>query len=313
MKKLIMLVFAVAGCMAATGRTNISVTTDHTQLVLQVKDNGRLYQTYLGERLSADSNLDDLDLSLSYTAKTRRPSYSELNSNLQYDDRFTYEGGNPNLKSETIHDLTLMGSYSWLQWMLSYERTADAIQMVPIPYEQNPAITIITRQNFDHVDVLSAGVVLSPKWGCYEPQLSLQIQKQILKYQSLGETKHFNRPLPYARLVNGFRFNHGWRALLTLSWQGKGNQSITTVKPWAAADVSVVKSFLKDQLRVSMDVKDIFASRRNSFTMYGTSIVFDKWNYSDSRMLRLTVSYRFNTTRSKYRGTGAANDELERL
>lgn len=61
MKKLIMLVFAVAGCMAATGRTNISVTTDHTQLVLQVKDNGRLYQTYLGERLSADSNLDDLD------------------------------------------------------------------------------------------------------------------------------------------------------------------------------------------------------------------------------------------------------------
>ena len=56
-----MLVFAVAGCMAATGRTNISVTTDHTQLVLQVKDNGRLYQTYLGERLSADSNLDDLD------------------------------------------------------------------------------------------------------------------------------------------------------------------------------------------------------------------------------------------------------------
>lgn len=56
-----MLVFAVAGCMAATGRTNISVTTDHTQLVLQVKDNGRLYQTYLGERLSVDSNLDDLD------------------------------------------------------------------------------------------------------------------------------------------------------------------------------------------------------------------------------------------------------------
>jgi len=61
MKKLIMFVLAVAGCMAATGRTNISVTTDHTQLVLQVKDNGRLYQTYLGERLSADSNLDDLD------------------------------------------------------------------------------------------------------------------------------------------------------------------------------------------------------------------------------------------------------------
>ena len=61
MKKLLLFVLAVAGYAVADGRTNISVTTDHTQLVLQVKDNGRLYQTYLGERLSADSNLDDLD------------------------------------------------------------------------------------------------------------------------------------------------------------------------------------------------------------------------------------------------------------
>lgn len=61
MKKLLLFVLAVAGYAAADGRTNISVTTDHTQLVLQVKDNGRLYQTYLGERLSADANLDDLD------------------------------------------------------------------------------------------------------------------------------------------------------------------------------------------------------------------------------------------------------------
>ena len=62
MKKLLLsLVFAVVGYVAAVGRTNISVVTDHTQLVLQVKDNGRLYQTYLGERLSAESNLEDLD------------------------------------------------------------------------------------------------------------------------------------------------------------------------------------------------------------------------------------------------------------
>ena len=38
-------------------RTTISIVTDHTQLVLQVKDNGRLYQTYLGERLSAKTDV----------------------------------------------------------------------------------------------------------------------------------------------------------------------------------------------------------------------------------------------------------------
>lgn len=40
--------------------SNISITTNSTQLVLQVKDNGRLYQTYLGNRLSDQTNLDDL-------------------------------------------------------------------------------------------------------------------------------------------------------------------------------------------------------------------------------------------------------------
>lgn len=46
----------------ASAKSNISIATDRTQLVLQVKDNGRLYQTYLGPRLSADTDLDMLDM-----------------------------------------------------------------------------------------------------------------------------------------------------------------------------------------------------------------------------------------------------------
>jgi len=43
-------------------KTNISITTDKTQLVMQVKDNARLYQTYFGARLSESVNLDELDM-----------------------------------------------------------------------------------------------------------------------------------------------------------------------------------------------------------------------------------------------------------
>lgn len=46
----------------AAGKTNISITTDNTQLVLQVKDNGRLYQTYLGQRLSPQTDITTLDM-----------------------------------------------------------------------------------------------------------------------------------------------------------------------------------------------------------------------------------------------------------
>ena len=33
----------------------------------------------------------------------------------------------------------------------------------------------------------------------------------------------------------------------------------------------------------------------------------------DSREFSISLRYRFNTTKSKYKGTGAANDELRRL
>ena len=40
----------------------ISITTDYTQLVLKVNDGGRLCQTYLGERLSAETDLSQLSM-----------------------------------------------------------------------------------------------------------------------------------------------------------------------------------------------------------------------------------------------------------
>ena len=37
----------------------IRISTDQTDLVLQVGDNGRLYQTYLGERLLNDNDIQN--------------------------------------------------------------------------------------------------------------------------------------------------------------------------------------------------------------------------------------------------------------
>ncbi len=61
MKKLLLTLVVFLGVpVAILAHPNISITTDNLQLVLQVKDNGRLYQTYLGARLNANTSLDDL-------------------------------------------------------------------------------------------------------------------------------------------------------------------------------------------------------------------------------------------------------------
>src|SRR5574344_1963703 len=63
MKKLSLLIFTLMSLtMTAEAKTNIVISTDNTQMVMQVKDNGRLYQTYIGERLADGTDLDLLDM-----------------------------------------------------------------------------------------------------------------------------------------------------------------------------------------------------------------------------------------------------------
>ena len=63
MKKLFSFFAFLAFCaLHAAGAEVISVVTDNTQLVMRVKDDGRLYQTYLGERLAGVVDLSLLDM-----------------------------------------------------------------------------------------------------------------------------------------------------------------------------------------------------------------------------------------------------------
>ena len=47
--------------------------------------------------------------------------------------------------------------------------------------------------------------------------------------------------------------------------------------------------------------------------MYGTGANLNKDCYNYDRTIGLTITYNFNSTKSKYKGTGAGNDEKSRL
>ena len=66
MKNLLVTLFACATLSythAAENKT-IRISTDNTDLVLQVGDNGRLYQTYLGEKLLHEQDLNNFSWSI---------------------------------------------------------------------------------------------------------------------------------------------------------------------------------------------------------------------------------------------------------
>ena len=66
MKKLLVTLFACATLLYTHAAENkaIRISTDNTDLVLQVGDNGRLYQTYLGEKLLHEQDLNNFSWSI---------------------------------------------------------------------------------------------------------------------------------------------------------------------------------------------------------------------------------------------------------
>lgn len=264
--------------------------------------------------LSLAKQFGKLQIQLGYTVKTKRPTYAQLSSNLTYINRFTFQGGSPALKPETIHDVTLSGNYDWLQCMISYQREKDAILYITEQYEKSPAITIISHRNFPRIDNLSAYLVASPKIGWWQPQYTIGIQKQWADIEYNGNKLSMNKPLFMASLNNGFQFPHGWTASVNTTFQGKGDfQNIYIYKNIFMMDVSITKSFFNDRLSVNLQGIDLTHGRKDGNQIYNKQMDLTVDNEVDSREIRLTLRYKFNAAKSNYKGKGAADEEIKRL
>ena len=251
--------------------------------------------------------------SLGYAARTKRPTYSALRSDIQYANRYTYERGNPSLQPETEHNISFQTMYKYVQFSIYYSYTKDAILSVTYPYKEDNLVTVFGIENISKWQAYGASLSAAPKIGIWEPIWNFEFMRQVLEGKYLGKQKHFNRPAIAASLTNQLRLPWGLIFSADISCSNKYHSGYVLNKANMWVDCGLRKAFLGGALNVSLQANDIFASMRNSFINYGEIMTFDKWNYNDSRQVRLRVSYRFNASRSKYKGTGAGEDEKARL
>ncbi len=251
--------------------------------------------------------------SLGYAARTKRPTYSALRSDIQYANRYTYERGNPSLQPETEHNISFQTMYKYVQFSIYYSYTKDAILSVTYPYKEDNLVTVFGIENISKWQAYGASLSVAPKIGIWEPIWNFEFMRQVLEGKYLGKQKHFNRPAIAASLTNQLRLPWGLIFSADISCSNKYHSGYVLNKANMWVDCGLRKAFLGGALNVTLQANDIFASMRNSFINYGEIMTFDKWNYNDSRQVRLRVSYRFNASRSKYKGTGAGEDEKARL
>ena len=251
---------------------------------------------------------------LSYSVKTSRPSYSQLSNNVSYMNRFTRQTGNPYLDNETNHRVELSGVWKFIQFMVNYKDSRNAIIYWAEQMPGNEAITMISRKNVKSLKSMTAYISAAPKISIWALQINLGLQKPWFTLHTDVASYRLNRPIFMGNFNNAFSLPYGITLNVDYRYQSKGNtMNVYLAKEQHVLDVSISKSFLKDALTLEIKGNDLLYKCWDADLLYNQKMELLQVSKRGTRDLQLTLRYKFNTTRSKYKGTGAGNAELNRL
>ena len=252
---------------------------------------------------------------LSYSAKTTRPHYSYLTNSLVYIDRYSMQQGNPLLRPEMNHDASLAVVWKFIQAGVSYQVVKNAIlHQGTVPKDMDNVI-LIYYDNFDRkIPTMQAMISATPTFGIWHPRLTLALVKQWLTMDSIDGTINLDQPLPVIQFSNTLVLPKGFMINADYAFQGKGDSRIYhLMRPTNTLNASVRKGFLNNTLTLEIFANDILDDNITLMRMYNDAYSLNQWSKVSMRTFGMTLRYNFNTTQSKYKGTGAGTSQKERM
>ena len=289
-----------------------AVTSDYYSFGQYQTEPSRKYQD-LFPNLSVGWQKNKWGIQLSYNKRISRPGYYQLNSNIQYDNRYQYEGGNPLLRPTIKQNLDLNVTYSWLNFTAGYSHNKDIRLSFGDLFQEGTEITMWTSRNFDKFESYNAVLTASPKFGFYSPTLTLSFYQQNFDAQAYGTAVSLDKPQFEVNFRNWFTIGKTAKAMLYLHYSTSHDYGFNHYAHEFNINARVQKSFLDGSLIVSLFANDIFRNLRERWTGYYPVTTMTKDAYVYTQSIGLSLSYDFNATRSKYKGTGAGNAEKNRL
>ena len=274
-------------------------------------DMSRKYNNFF-PNLSVSWSKDNWYWQLNANEKIHRPSYRQLSNFMQYDNRFLYEGGNPTLQPEKVFNAETMIMYKWLNISIGYKYLKDVMAWTKYVYP-GKEFTYTTVLNFDRNQQLYASINVSPRFGIFRPTWKFNYSQQFFDTKKYGANKALSKPLLSCLLDNHFALSETMGAAVSLYAATANADGFLMNKSNYSVNLRFNKSFANRTWIIYLSANDIFKTAKERWTMYGLGSGSTKDCYNYNRSVSLQVTYNFNAKRSKYKGTGAGNEEKSRL
>jgi len=262
--------------------------------------------------------LGKVQTALSYSMKTERPSFFAMNDAVTYISRYMYQAGNSQLLNERVRDLTLNVSYKWVTLTASYEHLTNPITQWNFLTETDAMLC--KHINLDKpINTISAYLAVTPHVGIWSLNATAGFEKQDLYLDVEGPQGvyrvYYDKPCYTLNAYNTFTLKHGWRFDVNLMYRSSGcTYNFYNDTYNLRLNLVAQKSLLRDNsLTIRVAVLDCFQrNRMNEFSDCGYNQIQQNNRFSTHK-LTLSLIYRLNAIRSKYKGTGAGKDVQARM
>ena len=254
------------------------------------------------------------EVSLSYSARVRRPNYRELSPVTIVVSPVLYRQGNPDLGSEYIHSFEMGFSKFFTSFSLIpsvfYRLTTDKITQYSQLIDSN--ITLNTSINADKSTSYGAELLIN---GGFSKNFSLNGSISYFNQQISSDSLGDNSSNTFSgRLFAGYNLPWDAGVQLTYFYSGKMITAQGQIDPVNTFDISFRKDLFDKKLSVNLRVSDIFNNMKMAGTTTTNSYTMDYSRQRESRVAMLTLSYKFGSEskNKKDRKKKNSNDEPDR-
>lgn len=201
--------------------------------------------------------------------------------------------------------------YDWMTMNMGYNYIENPMLWV-LTVQEETQVALLANRNFGHSQSLYAMVSASPKFGWYQPTLSLSFSRYFFDAVRYGADRNLHRPVLSVKLSNRFKISETFTGMLMVQANSRQGSSFMERRSSCLLSATLYKMLMKGRLSIWLQGNDLLGSRER-WAMYGIGV--NNWKDCNNfgRNVAFTVSYNFNVARSKYKGTGAGSREKDRL
>ncbi len=245
-------------------------------------------------------------MQLSYSKRVNRPHGGELNPYVYFSDAFNSYSGNPELEPEYSHNMELnyikYFGYTYLSVESYYRLTTNKMTRVQTLNDQGVLQSTMENINNDQsLGVEMSGNIQVNSWFTINPEASVY----DYRLRNISDTTSVTRSSTNwdASVEFGADLKTATKIRLNANYDGPTVTVDGNRKGVFYMGFSARQDFLKRQLSVTFNIRDVLDTRKMNSTSTGVNYYTNTENWRQAPIFSIAVSYKWNNYNRRRSGS----------